>query len=139
MKKGLFSKARLEKNSMRLIGMFLALMFIMYGLASLGKAQWLVWIPMIFGFFLGGFLFFESRVIDYIKKKGYKSFDVNDVIVLLSTVVAAVLIVNSALFVNIIRNSAPTWLLNFSSTVGVIVAILGLILSVLHFFSRKFK
>jgi hypothetical protein len=139
MKKTIFSRARLENNSMRLIGIFLAIMFIMYGLASIGKSTWLVWIPMIFGFILGGFLFVEGQFINWIKTKSYKRFDLGDIIVLLSTITSVILIVNSALLVNALRNISPTWLVNFSSTTGVIVAIIGLLLSILHFFSRKFK
>ena len=139
MKKTIFSRARLENNSMRLIGIFLAIMFIMYGLASIGKSTWLVWIPMIFGFILGGFLFVEGQFINWIKTKSYKRFDLGDIIVLLSTITSVILIVNSALLVNALRNISPTCLVNFSSTTGVIVAIIGLLLSILHFFSRKFK
>lgn len=139
MKKTILSKARLEKNSMKLIGVFLAIMFVMYGLASIGKSQWLVWIPMIFGFVLGIFLFIEGQFINWMKTKGYKKFDLGDVIVLLSTITSIALIINSALLISALRNVAPTWLLSFSATTGIIVAGLGLILSILHFFSRRFK
>jgi len=139
MKKTILSKGRLEKNSMKLIGIFLAIMFVMYGLASLGKSQWLVWIPIIFGFLIGGFLFVESQFISWLKKKEYKKFDINDVIVLLSVITSVALIINSTLLINAIRNSAPQWLLSFSTTTGVIVAGIGLVLSILHFFSKRFK
>jgi hypothetical protein len=139
MKVKIFKRGNLEKNSMKLIGIFMAIMFIMYGLASLGLSTWLVWVPMIFGYFIGLFLFVESGFISWLKSKSYKSFDVNDVIVLLSVTTSAILIVNSTLLLNVIRNSAPSWLISFSSTTGVIVAGIGLILSLLHFFSKRFK
>lgn len=139
MSKGLFSRDNLEKNSMRLIGAFLLLMFVMYGLASLGLANWLVWIPIIFGFFLAGFLFIESQFITWIKKKNYKSFDLGDIIVLLSVVISVALFINSFLLINAIRNYSPQWLLSFSSVIGVTVAVIGAILSILHFFSKRFK
>ena len=139
MGKGIFSRERLEKNSMKLIGIFLLIMFVMYGLASLGLSDWLIWIPIIFGYFVGTFTFIESQIISYIKKKQYKSFDIGDIIVILSALTSVALIINSTLLINIVRNSAPEWLISFSSVTGIIVSVVGVILSILHFFSKKFK
>jgi uncharacterized membrane protein len=139
MKFKIFKRENLEKNSMKLIGIFLGIMFVMYGLASLGLSTWLVWIPMIFGFFMSLFLFIEGGFVSWLKSKSWKSFDVSDIIIILSFLTSVALAMNSVLLLNIIRESAPGWLVSFSSVTGVIVSGIGLILSLLHFFSKKFK
>ena len=135
----IFSMKNLEKNSMRWIGAFLVTMFVIYGLASLGKLDFLRYIAVVIGFFLAGFLFVESQIISYLKNKKYRNFDVGDVIVVLSILVSVAIFINSLLLLNIINESAPQWLIKFSMTTGVVVAVIGAILSIIHFFFGKFE
>ena len=134
-----FSISRLEKDSVRWIGAFLMAMFVLYFLSSLGKVEWLNYVSMIFGFFLAGWLFIESQVINYIRKKEYKKIGVGDFVVFLSVIASIGLLINSLLMLNFIKSASPLWLVNFSLAIAIVVSVIGIFLSIIHFFSPRFK
>jgi hypothetical protein len=134
-----FLAERLEKNSVRWLGVFLLAMFVLYLLSSLGKVAWLNYVSMIFGFFLSGLLLIESGIITYIRKKEYKTIGLGDAIVFLSVIASVGLLMNSLLMLNFVRLASPLWLVNFSVGVAVVVSVIGAILSIIHFFSPRFK
>jgi len=129
-----------KQATSRWIGAFLLVMFIIYILVSLGKTAWISWIAVIFGFFITGFLFIQSGIMTYLRKKNYRTLGVGDFIVWITVAVAVGILLNSLLLIQAIRNSAPIWLLNFTTTIGVSVGIIGGLLAIIHLVvPKRFK
>lgn len=130
---------KITKRSNFWLGIFVLVMSILYILVTLGKTTWVQWIAMVWGFFLGGFLLIEAQVIAYFREKRYKKIAVGDFVVFGSLIFGAVIIINSLLLVGIIQSSAPLWLTNFATTMGVIAGSVGGLLGIAHLLLPRFK
>ena len=132
-------KKNLGQKTVRWMSAFLLVMFIIYGLVSLGKTDWLNWIAIVFGFFISGFLFIQSGIVEYLRKKDYKKLGVGDFVVWLSVAVGVLIALNSILLINVVKEAAPLWLTNFATSIGVGSAVVGSVVSIVHLFAGRFK
>ena len=128
-----------EKKSSLWIGAFLLVMSLVYILVSLGKTDWIKWIAVIFGLFIAGFLFIESGIVTYFRKKDYKKIQFGDFVVWITVGVAFVVAINSLLLIGMLNNSAPQWLKSFSSMTGVAVGGVAGVLAIIHMIMPRFK
>lgn len=129
----------IEKKTALWMGLFVLVMSIIYILVTLGKADWVTWIAVVWGFFLAGLLILEAGIIDYFRKKEYKKIGFGDLVVWFSVAFAIIVAINSALLIGALRSSAPEWLVSFASTTGVIAGIGAGILGIIHILMPKFK
>lgn len=129
----------LEKKTGLWTGLFVLVMSIIYILVTLGKTQWTMYIAVIWGFFLGGLLFFEAGAIDYFRKKEYRSVGFGDLVVWLSIAFSVIILVNTILLIGNLRASSPTWIVDFATNTGLIGGIGGAILGVAHILMPRFK
>jgi len=128
-----------EKKTSLWMGIFVLVMSLVYILVSLGKTDWIKWIALIWGFFIAGFLFIQSGIVTYFRKKDYRKIGFGDVVVWITVGVAFIVTINSLLLIGILNNSAPTWLKSFSSMTGVVVGSLAGILAIVHMIMPRFK
>lgn len=132
-------KENIEKRTGLWLGLFILVMSIVYIFVTLGKTTWINWIAVIWGFFLGGLLILEAGVLTYFQKKDWKKLSFGDIIVWLSVAFAVVIIINTILIFGTLRESAPVWLVNFSTITGLTAGIGGAILGILHMTMSRFK
>lgn len=130
---------KVERGSSVWLGWLIILLSVVYGLASLGRLNWIVWVAMIFGVFLSIFLFIEGGIRDYWRSKGYKSLDSSDFLVWLTMFVSGAIFLNSIALIGVIRDLMPDVVLGFLSTIGVITAVIGAILGVMYVLVPKPK
>ena len=132
-------KDNIGKKTSRWVSAFLLVMFIIYILVSLGKTDWIIWIAVIFGFFITGFLILQAGLVEYFRKKEYREIGIGDFIVFLSVAVAVAVFMNSLLLINIIKEQTPQAIITFATSTGVFVGIVGGILSIVHLIMPRFK
>jgi hypothetical protein len=130
---------KVEKGSGRWFGVTILILSVLLILSSLGKVDWIQWMAVVFSIILGIFCWREGGVRDYLKSKGYKKVDANDIIVWLSFIFGTFLILNGIFLINAIRNSAPEWLTSFISVSGIIGGIISGLLGVFLIFTPKPK
>lgn len=128
---------KIEKNSEVWLGVVIFLLAVIYILFSLGKTIWIQWIAVVTGLILASFIFFKAGSIEYFKRKEYKKIDFNDFKVWISIILAVVVALNSIISIQSIRNSAPVWLINFTSSTGVIAGSVVGVLAIIYLFSNK--
>lgn len=117
-----------EKGSEKWFGALVLLLSLMLIFTSLGKTNWLIYISGIFSIILGIFLWTEGGIRDYLKRKGYKHIDGNDVIIWMAFIFGTFLILNGiTLFLG---NLASGWFFDFIRTSGVIGGLISGILSI---------
>lgn len=127
-----------EKKSRFWIGLFILVMSLIYILVSWGKAEWIRWISLVWGFFLVGFLIIEAGIVEYFQQKRYKQIGMNDILVMVTIATAFVLLLNSILLLNVIpMESVPEWLLSFLRTNATIVGVISGILGIFYIFTGK--
>jgi hypothetical protein len=130
---------KVEKQTQIWMGAFIAILSVIYGLSSLGRVEWVNYISIIFGFFLSGFLLIEGGIFAYFREKKYKVITFGDIITITTMIISALTLLNTLLLFKAVRMSAPIWLLDFSKTTGVIVAIAGGIIGIIYLFAGKVK
>jgi hypothetical protein len=128
----------IEKKTGLWMGLLVVVLSIIYLLVSLGKAEWIQYIALIWGFFLSIFLFLEAGIITYFQKKEWKKITMGDFVVWITVIFAALIFINSLLLINIVRINTPTWLQSFSSMVGIVAGIGGAILGIIHIIMPRF-
>jgi hypothetical protein len=133
------AEATLEKKSGLWIGLFVIVMSIIYVLVTLGKTDWVRWIAIIWGFFLAGLLFSEAGIIEYFRKKEYKKLGFGDFVVWMTVASAVIVLMNTFLLIQVVRENAPLWLVSFSQTTGLIAGSIAGILGIAHILLPRFK
>ena len=128
-----------EKKSQVWLGLLVLVSSIIYILASLGRADWTVWMALVFGVFLSGFLIFEGGVYHYWKSKGYKHIGMSDFVVYLTMFVAGAVFLNSIALMGVVRDWLPDAVLSFLSTIGVTTGIIAGILGIIYVLIPKPK
>jgi preprotein translocase subunit Sec61beta len=88
---------------------------------------------------MSGFLFIQSGIFTYFRKKDYKKIGIGDFVVFISVAVSVIVLINSLLLIGILQNSAPAWILNFSRVTGLIFGVSAGILSIVHAIMPRFK
>lgn len=122
----------IEKRSQAILGWLIVLLSVIYGLASLGKVEWIVWVAIVFGVFLSMFLFIEGGIYSYWKKGGYRHVDSGDFLVWVTMFVSGAIFINSIALIGVVRDWLPEMVLSFLATIGLIVAVIGSILGVMY-------
>jgi hypothetical protein len=128
-----------EKNTKWIFAGMIVLISLGYIFSSFGKINWVQYINVGLGILLGMFIFVEAGVLGYIKGKRWKSVSAEDLLVWFSFVVGAIIILNSVMIVNVIRNSSPMWLVNFLSISGAIFGGIAGLLAIAFIFVDKPK
>lgn len=131
--------SNIEKKTSLWLGMFVVVMSIVYIFVSLGKTNWIEWIALIWGLFLGVFLLLEAKVLTYFAKKDYKKIGFGDAVVIGSLIFGIVIILNSLLLIGAVKDLSPAWLISFGSTTGVVAGVIGALLGILHIAMPRFK
>jgi len=132
-------KVNAEKSTGLWMGLFIVVLSIIYLFVSLGKTTWVEWIALVFGIFLSVMLFIESGIITYFNRSDYRKITIGDFVVWITVAVAVLIFLNSILLIGIVKENAPLWLINFSSTIGVISAVIGAVLGLVHLVMPRFK
>lgn len=128
-----------EKRVALWLGLSIFLASILYVLVLLGDEKWLQITAGIVGLFLGGFLFAQAGVMEYFRRKEYKTVTPSDFVVWITIVISAGVFINSALLFGIVSQNAPQWLITFSQTTGYIVGGIGALLALVHAIMPRFK
>ena len=128
-----------EKKSQVWLGWLIVLLSVIYGLSSLGKVEWLVWIAVIFGIFLSIFLVIEGGIRDYLRSKGWRKIDSSDFLVWFTMFVAGAIFLNSIALIGVVRSWMPMIVLSFLSTIGIVTSVIGAILGIMYVFVPKPK
>jgi len=132
-------KPNIEKKTAMWFGLLVVLLSVIYIFVTLGKTDWVRWIAVVWGFFLTGLLLIEAGVVTYFKNKDWRKFSMGDMVVIGSVVFATVIGINTLLLIGNLKQTSPLWLVNFTSTTGVISGIGGAILGIIHIFYPRFK
>lgn len=129
----------IEKRSSLWLGLLVIVLSIVFIFASVGRTDLTVWIAVIFGFFLSGFLFIEAGIFTYFQKKDFRKFGFGDIVVFLTVGVAVGVFLNTLLLTNFVSASPPEWLVNFATTTGVTVGSLAGVLGIVHIVAPRFR
>jgi len=129
----------LEKKTTLWLGLLVLVLSIIYVLTTLGKADWVTYIAIIFGIFLAVFLFIEGGVFEYFRRKEYRQIGFGDILVWATIVSATAIAMNSILLFQSIKDIAPQWLISISTGTGVTFGVLGGIFAIVYIFSGRFK
>ncbi|MFA5724387.1 MAG: hypothetical protein WC979_09095 [Candidatus Pacearchaeota archaeon] len=128
---------KMEKGTKWTLSGFIFLISLGYIFSSLGKSDWTQWTSAGLGILFGVFIFSEAGVLGYIKNKGWKKITFSDIVVWVSFMLGTILIVNSFLIIQSIREYAPMWLTNFLGLTGAIAGGLAGIFAILMLFTKK--
>ena len=111
----------IEKKSRWVLSGLILLVALGYVFTGFGLSKWVLWTNVGVGVIFGLFIFTETAVFDYFRKKGYKTIAMSDVFVWIGLVLGTLVIVNSLAFIGFIRDVLPEAVLNFLSINGLIV------------------
>jgi hypothetical protein len=129
----------IEKGSQFWLGLFILASSIVYTLSSLGRADWVVWMSVVFGIVLSMFLVSEGGVYSYWKSKGYKRVSANDLIIWVTMFVAGCVFLNSIALIAVVKDYFPLMVLDFLSKIGIATGIIAGILGIVYIFIPKPK
>lgn len=132
-------KTNIEEKSRLWLGLFVLVLSVVYILATLGKTSWTAYIAIIFGYFLVGFLYIEGGIREYFRRKEYKRISFGDFIVWTTIFFGTVVLINTTLLFQTIRDSAPEWLITFVASTGVVAGVISGILGIVYIFTPRFK
>ena len=118
-----------EKGTRWILSAIILTAVLGYIFASFGNSTAVLWMFAFLGILLGLGLYSESAVVEYFRQKRYKQVGFGDIFVWLGIVFGTIVILNSILIIQAIRNVAPDWLLSFLSVNGAIAGgIAGILL-----------
>lgn len=132
-------KLKLEDSGRKWFGLWVLFLAIIYVLASLGKISWVQWIAVGSGIFLSLFVIGQAGVWDYLRQKRYKSIGFGDIMVWIALFFAGVLFLNSIFLIPFIGTTAPSWIVNFTTGIGVTAGIIVGLLAIFFAFTPKPK
>ena len=130
-------KLNTEKSTQMILAVLGIIITLLFILVSMGKADWLQWIALIAGAFLGLVLWTEGAIYAYFKSSGYRKIGFGDIIVWASFVVGAILITQAIFLLNALQNQMPVWLEKFLSVSGITIGILAGILFAYHLYAPR--
>ena len=134
-----------EQKTMLWTGLLLVVLSLIYIFVTLGRIDLIRWVAVFFGAYLSIFLFVQAGIIEYFRKKEYKTIGFGDIVVWLTVIVAVLVLINTALLIGIIGAYIPEWitsqewLMSLTRTIGVIIGILAGLLGIAHILSPRFK
>ena len=107
--------------------------------STYGKTEFILYSFGILSILFGLVLWGEGGWVSWLIRKGYKSWNPNDFLVIGSFVFGTVLIISGILVFPFIRESSPMWLINFLAPIVAVSSLIGLILSLWFLWSPKPK
>lgn len=110
----------IEEKTKWILSVIITIVFLSYVFTGFGRTDVVVWLNVIFGIFIGLFLYTETAIVSYIKSKKYRKIDTGDILVWLGAVFGTIVIFNSIFFINAIKSVAPEGLVSFLAINGAI-------------------
>jgi hypothetical protein len=133
------SEVNLEWKSRIILGIMSIVLLLIYIAFSFGSQSWIRVLMILTGFLISIFLYSESSIISYVKSGQYKKLSWGDFVVMLTIVVATIIFFNSLFAIPTVGQAIPEGLLNFTNGIAIVVAIIGICLSFIHIFTKKFS
>jgi len=128
---------KIERKTKVILSAVILVSIIGYILSSFGKSDSLAWLFAILGILIGLGVYSEVAVVDYFRQKKFKQIGMGDFIVWIGAIFGTVIILNSIIIINTLRNVTPTWLLNFLSINGAIAGgVTGILLLLMLWLPR---
>ena len=128
---------KIEKGSERWFGITIILLSAMLILTSLGRTEWIMYISGAFSALLGVIIYTEAGIREWLKKKGYKSVDPQDFLILTSFVFGTFLIVNAIMI--FLGDIATGWFFDFIRGSGLIGGTISGILGIFLVLTKRPK
>ena len=126
-----------EKGTKWILTAIILVAVLGYVFSSFGNSNAVMWLFAILGILLGLGLYSESAIVEYFRQKRYRQVGFGDVFVWLGLVFGTIVILNSILIIQAVRNIAPDWLLSFLSINGAIAGGISGILLLLMLWMPK--
>lgn len=120
------------KNTSLWLGISIGVLSLLYLFVTMGKAEWTIYIASISGIILSGTLLVQAHLLAWIRTKSYMHIGFGDFVVIGTTLFAVVIFMNSLLLIQQIGNIVPTYLFNFTKSVGITGAVGGIILGIIN-------
>jgi hypothetical protein len=120
------------KNTSLWLGISIGVLSLLYLFVTMGKAEWTIYIASTAGVILSLTLLIQAHILTYIRTKSYMHIGFGDFVVIGTTLFAVVIFMNSLLLIQQIGNIVPTYLFNFTKSVGIIGAVGGIALGLLN-------
>jgi len=128
---------KIESSSQKWFGATILLLSIMLIFTSLGKTEWLMYISAGFSIVLGFVIYTEGGIRDYLKRKGYKQIDGNDLLVWTSFIFGTFLLLNAIII--IFGNVLTGGFANFIRSAGVVGGSVSGILAIFLLVTKRPK
>jgi len=114
-----------EQKTKTVLSLIVVVAILGYVFASFGNTDAVLWTFAILGIFLGLGIYSEVSIIEYFRRKKYKSISYADFLVWAGFIFGTVVILNSIIIIQTIREITPEWLINFLSINGAIFGALA--------------
>ena len=127
----------MKKQGQWILTAVLVTAFLSYTLFSLGRSNGVLWTFTILGFLIGSFILGQAGFVRYVKGKEWKPFTFEDIALIGSFVIGFGIILNSLIFIPVLRNVSPEWLVSYLAVQGAILGAVGGILSIILLWMKK--